>query len=302
MAGTSFFALLDDIVFLTKVAASKTAPVLGDDLAVNAQSLSGDIRPERELPVVYAVAKGSLLNKAVIVPVALLLSYFMPFLITPLLMLGGAFLCYEGVEKLLHYRQSEDDSHQTQLIDAVQGEPAQLLAFEQTKIRAAIKMDAVLSAEIIVIALGAIQSEAFTKQIAVLSLIAVLMTVGVYGLVALIVKLDDMALAIIRNQQAKAKVGMRLKFGQTLLVGSQYLLTSLSFIGMLACLLIGGEIFSHGIVPLHHSAETVVSLISQDQSWLELPLQLVTNFIIGVVVGGVVLAAIKLYQLLSKSN
>ena len=200
MAGTSLLALLDDIAtilddvsVMTKVAAKKTAGVLGDDLALNAQQVSG-VKADRELPVVWAVAKGSFVNKLILVPAALLISVFLPWLITPLLMVGGAYLCYEGCEKLLHkflHGRDEKEAEYQQRLQALSDESVDLVAFEKSKIKGAIRTDFILSAEIIVISLGAVQSATFGVQVAAICAIAVLMTVGVYSLVAGIVKLDD---------------------------------------------------------------------------------------------------------------
>jgi predicted DNA repair protein MutK len=224
LAGSSLLALLDDIATLlddvsamtgvaakkTAVAAKKTAGVLGDDLALNAQQVSG-VSADRELPVVWAVFKGSAVNKTILVPCALLLSAFLPWLITPLLMLGGAFLCYEGFEKVAHallHTQAEDDADHEQRLDAVMDPGVDMVEFERQRIKGAIRTDAILSAEIIVIALGTVQDSPMGTQIAVLSAIAVLMTIGVYGLVAAIVKLDDAGLHLLeQSSRAKQAVG-----------------------------------------------------------------------------------------------
>jgi len=203
MAAGSLLALLDDIAtilddvsVMTKVAAKKTAGVLGDDLALNAQQVSG-VNAERELPVVWAVAKGSFINKLILVPAALAISYFIPWLITPLLMVGGAYLCFEGAEKLAHkflHSKHEDAAHEKELAQAVADPNVDLVALEKDKIKGAIRTDFILSAEIIVIALGTVATASFSKQVTVVSLIALVMTIGVYGLVAGIVKLDDLGL------------------------------------------------------------------------------------------------------------
>src|SRR5688572_15832803 len=207
MAGASLLALLDDIAtvlddvsVLTKVAAKKTAGVLGDDLALNAQQVAG-VRAERELPVVWAVAKGSFLNKLILVPAALTISALAPWLVTPLLMIGGAYLCYEGFEKLAHrflHRKEEDDAHHQAHVEALSDPAVDLVAFEKEKIKGAIRTDFILSAEIVVITLGTVAEAALMTRIAVLSGIALLMTVGVYGLVAGIVKLDDAGMNLSR--------------------------------------------------------------------------------------------------------
>lgn len=259
MAGTSLFALiddiatlLDDVAILTKVAAKKTAGVLGDDLALNAQQVSG-VHAERELPVVWAVAKGSFLNKVILVPLALLLSLFASWAILPLLMLGGTYLCFEGFEKVAHkflHSKSEDEKHHQDLINAVADEKVDLVAFEKDKIKGAIRTDFVLSAEIIVISLGAVATAAFATQAAVVVSIAILMTVGVYGLVALIVKLDDIGEHLIKKTSAVARV-----VGKILLLSAPKLMKLLSVLGTAAMFLVGGEIVTHGIEPAHHAFE-----------------------------------------------
>jgi hypothetical protein len=208
MAAASLIALiddiatvLDDVAVLTKVAASKTAGVLGDDLALNAEQVAG-VQAERELPVVWAVAKGSLVNKAILVPAALLISTFVPWLITPLLMLGGAYLCFEGFEKLAHrwlHPAEEDAAHHQELVQALVDPQVDLVAFERDKIRGAVRTDFVLSAEIITITLGAVAGQAFVTQLGVLVVTAVIITVGVYGLVGGIVKMDDVGLYLSRK-------------------------------------------------------------------------------------------------------
>ncbi|HET8693679.1 MAG TPA: DUF808 domain-containing protein, partial [Aquabacterium sp.] len=192
--------VLDDVAVLTKVAAQKTTGVLGDDLALNAQQVTG-IRAERELPVVWAVGKGSLRNKAILVPAALIISFLAPFLITPLLMLGGAFLCFEGFEKLVHkflHSAEEDAAHHEELVQALSAPEVDLVAYEQDKIAGAVRTDLILSAEIITITLGTVSNASLPTQLAVLTGVAVLMTVGVYGLVAAIVKMDDAGLYLHR--------------------------------------------------------------------------------------------------------
>ncbi|HEY5972038.1 MAG TPA: DUF808 domain-containing protein [Pseudoxanthomonas sp.] len=273
MAGSSLFALIDDIASLlddvslmTKVAAKKTAGVLGDDLALNAQQVSG-VNADRELPVVWAVAKGSLVNKVILVPAALAISaleswlhsrgYNIP-LVTPLMMLGGAFLCFEGVEKLAHkflHGKEEDGKHHAELVQAVQDEKVDMVAFEKDKIRGAIRTDFILSAEIIVISLGTLAGKTFTEQLLTLVAIALIMTVGVYGLVGGIVKLDDLGLAL--NRDARQSVWARLKrvLGAGILRGAPYLMKFLSIAGTAAMFLVGGGILVHGLPALHHVIE-----------------------------------------------
>lgn len=268
MAGASLLALIDDIAtilddvsVMTKVAAKKTAGVLGDDLALNAQQVSG-VRAERELPVVWAVAVGSLRNKVILVPAALAISAFLPWAITPLLMLGGLFLCFEGVEKLAHkflHSAAEDEAHHQAQLAALADEQVDLVALEQEKIRGAIRTDFVLSAEIIVIALGTVASQPFGTQLAVLTGISLLMTVGVYGLVAGIVKMDDAGLYL--HQQANA---LARAVGKGLLLAAPRLMKLLTIVGTAAMFMVGGGILTHGIPGahdlIHHLAEGAATL------------------------------------------
>ncbi len=254
---SSFFALfddiatlLDDIAVMSKVAAKKTAGVLGDDLALNAEQVSG-IEAKRELPVVWAVAKGSLINKVILVPAGLAISAFAPWAITPLLMVGGSYLCYEGVEKLAHrylHKPEEVQQHHVELIKAVADPQVDMVAFEKTKIKGAIRTDFILSAEIIVISLGVVANASFATQVGVLSAIALLITVGVYGLVGGIVKLDDLGLRLIRDRST----GFAAWFGRGLLVFAPNLMKFLSIAGTAAMFLVGGGILVHGIGVLHH--------------------------------------------------
>lgn len=256
MAGASLLTLLDDIATLlddvaamTKVAAHKTTGVLADDLALNAQQVAG-VRAERELPVVWAVGVGSLRNKAILVPAALLISAVMPWLITPLLMLGGAFLCYEGAEKLWHLfahwkfgAAEADHSH----IQALADPAVDLVAFEREKIKGAIRTDFILSAEIIVITLGTVADAGFWSQLIVLAGVSVLMTVGVYGIVAAIVKMDDVGLYLSRKPSAGLQA-----VGGVLLVAAPKLMKLLSVVGTAAMFMVGGAILVHGVPVLHH--------------------------------------------------
>ncbi len=261
MATGSFFlllddiaAVLDDVAVMTKVAAKKTAGVLGDDLALNANQVSG-VRAERELPVVWAVAKGSLLNKAILVPLALFISFYLPSLVIPLLMLGGAYLCFEGVEKIAHkflHSAEEETEHHTQHIEALNKENIDMVAYEKDKIKGAIRTDFILSAEIIVIALGTVKNAAFSNQIAVLIGISLLMTVGVYGLVGLIVKLDDMGFYL---QRQKAK--WQHVLGGAFIAFAPKLMKFLSFAGTVAMFTVGGAILVHGIPMVHHAIESL---------------------------------------------
>ena len=257
MAGASLLALiddiasvLDDVALMTKVAAKKTAGVLGDDLALNAQQVSG-VRAERELPVVWAVGVGSLKNKVILVPAALAISAFIPWAVTPLLMLGGLYLCFEGVEKLAHKwlhgtdgGEPESAGEQAALADA----NLDLIAFEADKIKGAIRTDFVLSAEIIVIALGTVADKPFATQVAVLSGIGLIMTVGVYGIVAGIVKMDDLGIHLLQKPGALAR-----GIGRGLLLAAPKLMKSLAVIGTAAMFMVGGGILTHGIPPVHHA-------------------------------------------------
>ncbi|WP_191832668.1 DUF808 domain-containing protein [Pseudomonas fluorescens] len=259
MAGSSLLVLIDDIAtvlddvsVMTKVAAKKTAGVLGDDLALNAQQVTG-VRAEREIPVVWAVAKGSFVNKLILVPAALLISAFIPWAVTPLLMIGGAFLCFEGFEKLAHkflHSKAEGQAEHAALVEAVADPDVDLVAFEQTKIKGAIRTDFILSAEIIAITLGTVAAAPLSQQIIVLSGIAIVMTIGVYGLVAGIVKLDDLGLWLTQKASRAAQV-----LGNGILRAAPYMMKSLSVIGTAAMFLVGGGILVHGVAPLHHAIE-----------------------------------------------
>lgn len=242
-------ALLDDVAIMSKVAVKKTAGVLGDDLALNAEQVTG-VQSNRELAVVWAVFKGSMLNKLILVPAALAISAFAPWLVTPLLMVGGAYLCYEGFEKVVHkfLHKEEEEAH---IATAVKIKTAEeLVAFERDKIKGAIRTDFILSAEIIAITLGVVQAQAFLNQVLVLSGIAVSLTIGVYGLVAAIVRLDDLGLHLAARRTAIAK-----KTGAAILWAAPWLMKGLSFFGTIAMFLVGGGILVHGIPALHHAIE-----------------------------------------------
>jgi len=251
-------SVLDDIALMSKIAAKKTAGVLGDDLALNAQQVSG-VHAERELPVVWAVAKGSLRNKAILVPAALAISAVAPWAITPLLMLGGLYLCYEGCEKvahsLLHGDAREDAEHRAAVVAALADPARDLLALERDKIGGAIRTDFVLSAEIIVIALGTVAGAPFGQQVAVVGAIAVAMTVGVYALVAGIVKLDDAGLYLSRRGGAGPAGALVRGLGLVLLGAAPRLMQALSVVGTLAMFMVGGGILTHHLPALHHAAE-----------------------------------------------
>ena len=261
---SSLFALLDDIAtglddvaLLTKVAMRKTAGVLGDDLALNAQQVAG-VSANRELPVVWAVARGSAINKTILVPGALAISAVAPWAVTPLLMIGGAFLCYEGFEKIAHkllHNTAEDAAHKAELMHALADPATDLVAIERDKIKGAVRTDFILSAEIIVITLGTVANSTFGTRVLVLTAIAVIMTVGVYGLVGAIVKLDDggQHLSLRSGQTAFAR--MQRGAGGAILAGAPWLMRGLSVAGTAAMFLVGGGILVHGIPPLHHAFE-----------------------------------------------
>ncbi|RZU02980.1 DUF808 domain-containing protein [Rivibacter subsaxonicus] len=304
MAGTSLLVLLDDIATIlddvsamTKVAVGKTAGVLGDDLALNAQQVAG-VRAERELPVVWAVAKGSFVNKTILVPAALAISAFAPWGVTPLLMIGGAFLCYEGFEKLAHkflHRSDEEskseaverDAHLKALVD----QNVDLVALEKAKIKGAVRTDFILSAEIIAITLGVVAGETLGRQFTVLTGIALLMTVGVYGLVAAIVKLDDAGLWLSRRSGDGAWARLQRGLGLRIVGLAPHLMRLLSVLGTAAMFLVGGGILVHGIPALHHAIE---GLATSAGSVLGSVVPLLGNALVGIVAGGLVLAGVSL--------
>jgi len=281
--------ILDDVSVMTKIAAKKTAGVLGDDLALNAQQVTG-VSAERELPVVWAVAKGSFINKLILVPAALAISYFLPWAITPLLMLGGTFLCFEGFEKIMHtlMHRPEDELHTQEIHHAVQNENINLVELEKEKIKGAIRTDFILSAEIIVIALGTVAEASFAKQITVVSLIAITMTAGVYGLVAGIVKLDDFGLHLLQKKGQNTFRHLQRVIGQRLLSATPYLMRTLSVLGTAAMFLVGGSIISHGVSYFHHLTENTIELlgkISYIGNILEIISPLILNALLGLLIG-----------------
>ena len=307
MAGSSFFALLDDIAtvlddvaLMTKVAAKKTAGVLGDDLALNAQQVSG-VNAERELPVVWAVAKGSFKNKVILVPTALAISAFAPWAVTPLLMLGGVYLCFEGVEKLAHgylHDKDAEAAHRTELVKALTDPGIDIVTFEQDKIKGAIRTDFILSAEIIVIALGTVATAPFLQQVAVVAGIGLIMTVGVYGAVAGIVKIDDLGLYL-HQKTNRLQQGI----GRALLAGAPYLMKTLSVVGTAAMFMVGGGILTHGIAPLHHLstqlAESVVALPGIGGT-LSVVLPVLVDAVAGIIAGVIALGLVTLVTRLVK--
>ncbi|MDU2939937.1 MAG: DUF808 domain-containing protein [Enterobacteriaceae bacterium] len=294
MAGSSLLTLLDDIATLLddislmgKLAAKKTAGVLGDDLSLNAQQVSG-VRANRELPVVWGVAKGSLLNKVILVPLALLISAFLPWAITPLLMVGGAFLCFEGAEKILHTlharkHKESPEARQERLAAIAKQDPK---TFERDKVKGAIRTDFILSAEIVAITLGIVAEAPLLNQVLILSGIAVLVTIGVYGIVAVIVKLDDMGFWLVEKANALAQAT-----GKTLLFIAPWLMKILSVVGTLAMFLVGGGIVVHGIAPLHHAIEHFNEQQSAAIQWL---IPSLVNLVLGFILGLIVVAVVKM--------
>jgi len=290
--------ILDDVSVMTKVAAKKTAGVLGDDLALNAQQVTG-VAAARELPVVWAVARGSLVNKAILVPAALAISAFAPWAVTPLLMVGGAFLCYEGFEKLAHrwlHRDGGEEAHREQLAQAVADPAVDLVALEKEKIKGAVRTDFILSAEIIVISLGTVAAAPLPQRIGVLVGIALIMTVGVYGLVAGIVKLDDAGLHLHRSAGDGAFARSRRAFGSAILRAAPYLMKGLSIAGTAAMFLVGGGILAHGVPPLHHAAQVV----AEGAGPLRAVVSLAADGVIGIAAGALVLAAVSVAQRLRR--
>ncbi len=292
MAGASLLTLLDDIAsilddvsLMTKVAAKKTAGVLGDDLALNAQQVTG-VKADRELPVVWAVAKGSLLNKAILVPAALAISAFLPgWVITGLMMIGGAYLCFEGVEKVAHkllHSADEDAQAHAREVQAMSAPDVDVVAMEQDKIKGAVRTDFILSAEIIVLALGVVAGQPILQQVLVLCAVALAITMGVYGLVGGIVKLDDLGLWLTGKGPAAATIG------RGLLVAAPWLMKALSVIGTVAMFLVGGGILVHNIAPLHHLFEGMLP-----NGWLGALLGNLGNGLVGLVAGALVLAVVS---------
>ncbi|RZQ91427.1 DUF808 domain-containing protein [Vibrio vulnificus] len=289
MAGASLLTLLDDIAtvlddvaVMSKVAAKKTAGVLGDDLALNAQQVSG-VAAEREIPVVWAVAKGSFKNKCILVPAALLISAFIPWLIMPLLLLGGLFLCFEGAEKVLeklfHSSHQTESSSAERVIEDIE-------QYEKQKIAGAIRTDFVLSAEIIVIALGTVQGQSTMTQVLVVSLIALVMTIGVYGLVAGIVKLDDLGFYLERKSQGKGALN---SMGQALIRFAPKLMKVLTVVGTAAMFLVGGGIVVHNIPAVHHWIEPIIMNLS-DLSFVSAIVPTLLNGLVGLLAGLLVVA------------
>lgn len=288
--------ILDDVSVMTKVAAKKTAGVLGDDLALNAEQVSG-VRTERELPVVWAVMKGSARNKLILVPAALAISAVLPWAVTPMLMIGGLYLCYEGFEKIAHrflHGREEDEVHRAAHIAALAQPEVDLLAIEKDKIKGAIRTDFILSAEIIVIALGTVADRDFAVQLGVLVGIAALMTVGVYGLVAGIVKLDDAGLRM--SRMANATIAA---LGRGILSAAPWLMKALAVAGTAAMFLVGGGILTHGV---HAVGEWIKGAAVDAAQFpgvgavLGALTPMLGNALVGVVAGGFVVFAVRLFQ------
>jgi uncharacterized protein len=290
--------VLDDVAVLTKVATKKTAGVLGDDLALNAQQVAG-VKADRELPVVWAVAKGSLVNKAILVPAALAISALIPWAVTPLLMIGGAFLCYEGCEKLWHkfmHREEERRAEHAELISALADPSVDLVALEKDKIKGAVRTDFILSAEIVTIALGTVATAPFLTRVAVLVALALLMTVGVYGLVAAIVKLDDLGTELSqRSRRLRTRVAaLQGALGAAILAMAPWLMKGLSVAGTIAMFLVGGGILAHGIPVVHELAHDLAESSRKVRGvgpLLASAVPLLFDLVVGVAAGSVVLSA-----------
>lgn len=292
MAGSSLLVLiddiatvLDDVALMTKAATKKTAGVLGDDLALNAQQVTG-VKPARELPVVWAVAKGSMINKAILVPGALAISFFVPWLVIPLLMLGGAFLCFEGFEKLAYrfLHKQEVEKHKAELHEALKDPDADLKSVEKDKIKGAIRTDFILSAEIIAITLGTVSSQAIGTQFLVLTVVAVMVTVGVYGLVAGIVKLDDGGLYLSKKESAVAQ-----RVGEGILWLAPWMMKTLSLLGTIAMFLVGGGILTHGLPPVYDAIHRFAEGFG---GYAQALVPVAADGLFGVVVGAVLVAVI----------
>ncbi|MDH5183408.1 MAG: DUF808 domain-containing protein [Gammaproteobacteria bacterium] len=306
MAATNLLALIDDIATLlddisvySKIASKKAAGVLGDDLALNAEQVSG-IKADRELPVVWAVAKGSFVNKLILVPVALLISATLPWLVILLLMVGGAYLCYEGFEKVFHklmHLKQGDDGHHQQVLSAIRDGSVDMVAFEKKKINGAIRTDFILSAEIIVLTLGTVKDAAFLTQIGVLSAIAIGVTIFVYGLVAGIVKLDDAGLYLLKSDGEDFWTELKRRIGRVILLAAPYLMKLLSIVGTIAMFLVGGGIIAHHTPLIHHAIEslTTTSLtIPAIGNIVSSSVPLLSNMGVGILVGASVLLLLSL--------
>lgn len=302
MAGSSLLVLIDDIAsvlddvsLMTKVAAKKTAGVLGDDLAVNAEKVTG-VRAERELPVVWAVAKGSFINKLILVPLALVISFIAPWLITPALMAGGLFLCYEGFEKIAHRflhnagDKAREDAEHEQRLQGLKDPGVDMVQFEKEKIRGAVRTDFILSAEIIVLTLGIVAASPFITRVGVLAGISIVMTIGVYGLVAGIVKLDDAGEYLFRSEGDAWWAATKRRLGAGLISFAPWLMKALGVIGTVAMFMVGGGILLHGIHPLGHGVER---LAAQLPPLLGSVLPTLVGVVVGLVAGGVLVVLLR---------
>jgi predicted DNA repair protein MutK len=294
-------AVLDDVSLMTKVAAKKTAGVLGDDLALNAQQVTG-VNADRELPVVWAVGMGSLRNKAILVPLALVISAWAPWAVTPLLMIGGLYLCFEGFEKLAHpfLNATEEEAHHQDLIEALATPEVDILAYEKDKIKGAIRTDFILSAEIIAITLGTVADSPLMQQVVVLSGIAFIMTVGVYGLVAGIVKLDDAGLYLSQRGGPLTKA-----FGRVLLNSAPYLMKVLSVVGTAAMFLVGGGILTHGLPGAHHLVEDLAqhtASLGSAGPWLAKVVPTLVDAVAGVAAGALALIVVGIIDKLKPNK
>ena len=298
MAASSLLALIDDIStllddvgVLTKVAATKTTGVMGDDLALNAEQVSG-VSVDRELPVVWAVAKGSFINKLILVPAALLISAFVPVAIIPLMMIGGLFLCFEGVEKLAHkFLHHDDEQKAGERLKAVKDPSIDLVAFEKDKVKGAVRTDFVLSSEIVVITLGTMATAPLMQQVVALSLVAVGATVLVYGLVAGIVKLDDLGLALYRQTDATAR-----KIGAFILRAAPLLMKSLSVLGTAAMFTVGGSIIAHGVPFIEHFVEGVRHSLTERSAALAFVATTLIDALVGIISGTIAVTVFTLGQ------
>jgi predicted DNA repair protein MutK len=287
--------LLDDVAAQSKIATTKTAGVLGDDLALNAQQVTG-VRAEREIPVVLAVAKGSLLNKAALIPIAMLISAFAPWAITPLLMVGGAYLCFEGVEKVLHrFLNPEVDQERAERVKAIAEPKVDMVEFERKKIRGAVITDLVLSGEILVLALATVASEPLLEQFLTLVVVSLIITFAVYGFVAGIVRMDDVGLRLVTSTRTIGKA-----LGRFLLWFAPVLMRVLAVVGTIAMWLVGGGIYTHGLPFLHHMSETVIGTVSSVAvagPALAVAASPLFDGVVGVVVGSVLVGLFMLGKL-----
>lgn len=301
MAGASLLTLfddvttlLDDVALLTKTTTQKTAGVLGDDLALNAQQVSG-VRADRELPVVWAVAKGSLRNKAILVPGAMLISAFIPWAITPILMIGGAYLCFEGFEKIAHKYLPHDDESSAEEAKAAAGKS--VAEIERQKVKGAIRTDLILSMEIMAIALGAVSEQSLLNQFLVLTVVALLVTVGVYGLVAAIVRMDDVGFWLEKKKSQAAQA-----FGRGIICAAPILMRALTFVGVCAMFAVGSSLLTHQIPVLSnliHTVEHAVQAVPVAGSVLGVVIPFMLDIFAGIVFGGVVLAGVTMVSKLS---